>query len=88
MEETKSEKCPTSPHVFPRRVQGHGLVGKAVQVCAGLKHSVLLDTDGHVWTCGKGVHGQLGLGYELGDKFEFTRVDSLKHEKVFWVGVR
>ena len=33
-----------------------------ISVAAGHYHSVALDSHGHIWTWGWGVHGQLGLG--------------------------
>ena len=42
-------------------------------IAAGQYHSVALDEDGHVWTWGWGVHGQLGTR-DIEDVFEPARV--------------
>jgi len=59
-----------------------GMTGKRVMsVATGAYHTVLLTMEGHVYVCGIGVYGQLGLGTELTQAFTPVRVDQLTKTK-------
>ncbi len=48
-------------------------------VSANKNLSMLLDIDGHVWTCGANYGGQLGLGYKGGQENTPKRVPALEN---------
>ena len=65
----------SSCSVSPRKVGG--LEGKrVVQAVAGWSHTVVLTSDGEVYTCGLGINGQLGHGDD-NDEFTLKRVEAL-----------
>jgi alpha-tubulin suppressor-like RCC1 family protein/subtilisin family serine protease len=43
-------------------VKANGFSGAVVEVAAGLKHTIAVQSDGTVWAWGDNSHGQLGLG--------------------------
>ncbi|KAL0274038.1 UNVERIFIED_CONTAM: hypothetical protein PYX00_006566 [Menopon gallinae] len=55
--------------------------GKAVDVGAGLRHSVIVDTEGCVSASGFGKKGQLGVSFsgEKRNLYEFMKVSSIKN---------
>jgi alpha-tubulin suppressor-like RCC1 family protein len=50
---------PSNIETNPSVVSG---LGSIKQLCAGRDHSIALDTNGVVWTWGRGLYGQLGVG--------------------------
>ena len=46
------------------------------QIACGFNHTVVLKTDGTVWSCGNNEHGQLGLG-DLIDRSIFVQVPNI-----------
>jgi len=49
---------------------------RIVSVTAGTNHTLAISEFGHLWTCGRGRHGQLGHG-TFNDEGPLQRVDSL-----------
>jgi alpha-tubulin suppressor-like RCC1 family protein len=50
-------------------------------VSAGSLHTLFLDHDGHVWSCGSGKHGRLGLGHQI-NTAPAQRVTAVGEEKI------
>lgn len=46
----------------PTRIKNINLLVKARQISAGANHTIILDLNNNVWTCGLTMWGQLGLG--------------------------
>jgi alpha-tubulin suppressor-like RCC1 family protein len=52
----------------------------------GSKHSLLLTNKGHIYVCGYGSQGQLGLGQgNTNNKYEPTLVKSLLHKTIVMI---
>lgn len=53
------------------------------KVAAGHFHTVALDQQGHVWSCGKNNRGQCGTGAQSEKNVrELTRIDALKSKRI------
>ena len=68
----------------PRRVGSLGSLRVSV-VAAGSNHTLAVATDGSLWSCGRGRHGQLGHG-AWHDAGPFARVEGLSHRSVRTAG--
>ena len=53
----------------------------AKQVACGDTHTLLLKTDGTVWSCGSAYGGQIGLGVSDTQVMEFTKVSNISDAK-------
>ena len=62
---------------YPRVVTSLMFRARVRAVCTGSNHTLVIGTCGGVWACGRGRHGQLGLG-EYSDSGDLKRVDALK----------
>ena len=47
--------------LVPKEMEGLG-GGKAVMLAAGYAHTMVVTGDGALWGCGRGAHGELGVG--------------------------
>ena len=52
------------------------------QIAAGWNHSLVLNSEGDLYTCGHGKYGQLGLG-ESEPKSQFTIVDAMQPKNIY-----
>ncbi|RWS28380.1 Regulator of chromosome condensation-like protein [Leptotrombidium deliense] len=55
---------------------------KVVQICGGSHHSLALDADGRVYSCGRFEYGRLGHGESGSDEESFKPIESLMKQKV------
>lgn len=65
---------------IPKLVTSFGKT-RIVSVCAGSNHTLAISEVGHVWSCGRNRHGQLGQGHMI-DEAAFFMVDDLRNDRV------
>jgi len=65
---------------IPRLISNLGRT-RIVSICAGSNHSLAISQTGQLWSCGRGRHGELGLGH-FHDEPVFSIVDSIQHERM------
>jgi len=65
---------------IPKLVTSFGST-RIVSVCAGSNHTLAISEVGHVWSCGRNRHGQLGQGHMI-DEAAFFMVDDLRNDRV------
>jgi alpha-tubulin suppressor-like RCC1 family protein len=71
----------TNPQKTPKRVEA--LVGvKAIQVSCGSNHTAVCTEDGHMYTFGNGVYGQLGHGGDNEEKTSPALVQALEGKHI------
>jgi E3 ubiquitin-protein ligase HERC3 len=68
---------------FPKRVRYlNGMTNKIItKVACGSNHTLAITEEGELFSCGRGRHGQLGLGY-FHDGGPMTRCDALRGMRV------
>lgn len=65
----------------PVQIPDFNLLGKARQVSAGYLHTVIIDLEYNVWTCGHNDNGQLGLG-DYKSRSILTKIKNMKIKQV------
>ena len=65
---------------IPKLVTSFGKT-RIVSVCAGSNHTLAISEVGHVWSCGRNRHGQLGQGHMI-DEAAFFLVDDLRNDRI------
>ena len=68
----------------PRLVASLRLRVRVREVCTGSNHTLVVGTCGGLWACGRGRHGQTGLGHFI-DSGALHKVDALKDVCVTYV---
>lgn len=64
----------------PRLITSLGRT-RVVSVCSGANHTMAISESGQLWTCGRGRHGQLGVGH-FHDEGILILVEALAHERI------
>ena len=65
---------------IPRLISNLGRT-RIVSICAGSNHSLAISQAGQLWSCGRGRHGELGLGH-FHDEPVFNLIDSIQYERI------
>ena len=76
----KEDKENEMIHLIPSLLDTSALNGKITEVACGNQHSLILSSLGHVYSFGRNLEGQLGIGARNRDVKLFTLINALSDE--------